>query len=150
MSEWTKATKAGATERGFTMLETVIALFLAMVMGFGAISLFLYSVNYNAGASDRARALALAQRTMETLRARDYLELANSDSTVVVTDYAAAAGTTDRRTFTVRTAIGDYPLVGASRQKAIVVTVTPTNNKRWTGGGVTLRTFRASTEMGSN
>ncbi len=48
-------------EAGFTIIETVIALFVAMVIGFGAISLFLFSTTYNAGASDRARALALAR-----------------------------------------------------------------------------------------
>lgn len=137
-------------ERGFTILETVIALFLAMVMGFGAISLFVFSVNYNAGASDRARALALAQRTLETLRAQDYAALANGDNTATVTDYAANVGTTDRRTFTVRTVIADDASVSGSRQKVLTVTVTPTNNKRWVGGGVMLRSYRSSTQRGAN
>ena len=140
----------GGRQGGFTLLETVIALFFAMVMGFGAISLFLYSVNYNAGAADRARALALAQQKMEELRAVEYEDLAATNSTVTVTDYTATAGTTDYRTFSVTTVIANDSAVANSRQKVIAVTVTPTNNSGWAGLGVTLRSFRASTEMGPN
>src|SRR5215212_11507198 len=71
------------SEAGFTILETVIALCVALVVGLGAIGLFLFSASFNAGASDRARALSIAQETMEGLRAKKY------------TDAALAAGTTN-------------------------------------------------------
>src|SRR5205085_8196105 len=62
-------------QSGFTIIETVIAMCIAMVVGFGAISLFLFAIGYNAGASDRARALALAQQRIEILRATAYADL---------------------------------------------------------------------------
>lgn len=144
------AAPARGGEGGFTLLETVVALFFAMVMGFGAISLFLFSVNYNAGAADRARAIALAQQKMEELRAAEYENLVNGDTTVTVTDYGANQGDADRRTFSVRTVIANDSAVANSRQKVITIIVTPTNNEQWAGVGVTLKSYRASTEMGPN
>lgn len=61
--------KGYAATQGFTLLETVIALLVMMVVGLGASSLFVYSVRYNAGAAERAMALAVAQQKLEELRA---------------------------------------------------------------------------------
>ena len=134
--------------RGFTLLETVIALFVALVVGFGAISLFIFSVNYNAGASDRARALAIAQQRIESLRSQPYASISNTNSTVAHQDGSAAAGASDRRTFAVTTVIEDTAGVNNSRQKTITVTVRPaTTGGRWSSGAVTLRTFRSSIEF---
>lgn len=136
---------AASGERGFTLIETVIALCVALVVGFGAISLFLFSINYNASAADRARALAIAQREIETLRSRPYPELANTNSTVSFDD--GSAGGADRRTFAVTTVIEDTAGVNDSRQKTITVTVRPNDAGRFTAGAVTLRTYRSSMEI---
>ena len=134
--------------RGFTLLETVIALAVMLVVGFGAISLFLFSVNYNSGASDRARALAIAQQRIETLRSAPYTGLANGDTTANVNAGSTAAGESDRRTFAVRTVIENTGGVNNSRQKTITVTVTPNaTGGRMSIGGVMLRTYRSSTEF---
>lgn len=133
--------------RGFTLLETVIALCVALVVGFGAISLFIFSVNYNAGASDRARALAIAQQRVETLRSLPYAGVANTNSTVAYNDGSADAGVSDRRTFAVTTVIENTPGVSNSRQKTITVTVRPNDAGRWSSGAVTLRTYRSSHEF---
>ena len=138
-------------EGGFTILETVIALFVAMVVGFGAISLFLFSANFNAGASDRARALALAQERMEMHRATPFAGLAAGTTNEEVNVGSTAAGKSDRRTFNVQTKILDDAAVPDSRQKVVEVTVTPKEvGTRWTGGGVTLVLLRASDEIGDN
>ncbi len=150
----TRHTKAGARRRiqtegsrGFTLLETVIALFVALVVGFGAISLFIFSINYNAGATDRARALAIAQRQLETLRSTPYASLSNTNSTVSLNEGSTTKGEADRRTFAVTTQIENTAGVSNSRQKTITVTVRPNDAGRWTSGAVTLRTYRSSTEF---
>jgi type II secretory pathway pseudopilin PulG len=134
---------------GFTILETVIALCIMLVVGLGTISLFLFSTNYNAGASDRAHALALAQQQIEGYRAQDYTNLATTDTTQSVNVGSSTAGESDQRTFTVKTKIEYDPNVSNNRQRIITVTVTPAAAGRWTGGGVTLRLLRASNVLGS-
>jgi len=136
---------------GFTIIETVIALCVAMVVGFGAISLFIFAISYNAGASDRARALALAQQRLEILRATTY---ANLPATAAAMPTKETVGSTaspdyDQRTFNVTTTVADDPAVLNSHQKVITVTVTPAFAGRWTGGSVTLRCYRSENKMGS-
>ncbi|MET0645237.1 MAG: hypothetical protein ABW208_01365 [Pyrinomonadaceae bacterium] len=146
--------RATRAEAGFTILETVIALFVALVVGFGAIGLFLFSANFNAGASDRARALAIAQETMEGLRAKAYTDaaLTAGTTTVTVTRGSTDAGEADRRSFTVRKLIvNDSTTNPANRQKRITVTVTPVvGGKRFSTGGVTLLMVRTSDSFGTN
>ena len=57
---------------GFTLIETTIAMLVMMVVGLGATSLFLYSVRYNSGASQRSIAMAIAQQRLEVLRGAAY------------------------------------------------------------------------------
>ena len=146
--------RAPRAEAGFTILETVIALFVALVVGFGAIALFLFSTNFNAGASDRARALAVAQETMEGLRAREFSDaaLAAGDTTVTVTRGSTDTGEADQRSFTVRTQIvNDSTTTPANQQKKITVTVTPAaTGNRFSPGGVTLLMVRTSDLIGDN
>ena len=134
---------------GFTILETVIALFIAMVIGFGAISLFLFATSFNAGAADRARALAHAQKVMEEYRSADFEDLADVDASAPVNLGSTAAGASDRRTFTVARKIENAATFG-NKLKKITVTVTPVANGRWTGGGVTLVLLRSSDSVGPN
>jgi Tfp pilus assembly protein PilV len=139
---------------GFTILETVIALFIAMVVGFGAISLFLFSVSYNAGASDRARALALAQQRMEGYRAMAYSGIAETDTTEQVSVGSTTVGKSDLRTFQVKTQVAYYDttagIANDHRPWLVTVTVTPAAAGRWTAGGVQLMLVRASDKLGTN
>lgn len=141
---------ARSAEAGFTILETVIALFVTLVVGFGAIGLFLFSANYNAGASDRARALAVAQQKMERVRAAAYDDLAAGTTTETVE--TGEADHSDLRTFSVVTEVeNDDSTSPANRQKRITVTVKPvTEAKRFSGGEVTVLMLRASDEVGEN
>jgi Tfp pilus assembly protein PilV len=151
----TRRPEAGARgEAGFTILETVIALFIALVVGFGAIGLFLFSTSFNAGASDRARALAIAQETMEELRAKSYTDsaLAAGTTTTTVASGSNVVGESDLRSFTVvKTVVNDATTSPANRQKRITVTVTPVVvGGRFSPGGVTLLMLRSSDSLGSN
>jgi Tfp pilus assembly protein PilV len=130
-------------ERGFTLIETAIAMVVMMVAGLAATSLFVYSVKYNAGAADRATAQAIAQRQMESLRKTNYDSLAAATSTVT------AAG----RNFTVNVAVcndGTAACGGSTSVKRLTVTVTPANaGSAWALRSVTLITLRSSQTFGS-
>lgn len=155
-----------ASERGFTLIETAIALVVMMVMALGAASLFAFSVYNNSGASDRTQTLAVAQRELERLR--------HAKFSISGTDSALAAGvrppqTVKRggqnpqdpldptgRTYRVDLTIDDNPTTSAvdvntlSTLKSITVTVTPIGaGPGWaTGGGgaVTITTLRSKTD----
>ena len=78
-----KSNETGARrERGFTLVETAIAMIVLMVAGLAATSLFVYSIKYNSGANDRAVAQSIAQKYMETLRKTSFSSLAASTATV--------------------------------------------------------------------
>jgi Tfp pilus assembly protein PilV len=142
--------KAARAEAGFTILETVIALFVALVVGFGAIGLFLFSASFNAGASDRARALSIAQEMMEQVRAKDYEDLAAGTTTETVE--RGDTYQSDLRSFTVETEVEDDNTTSpANMQKKITVTVTPVAaGGRFSPGGVTVLMLRASDDIGEN
>lgn len=154
---------------GFTLLETVVALLVMMVAGLGAVSLFAYSVNYNAGAADRSRAFAVAQRRMEQLRNTPYANLAAGVTVTSVQEGTQGTGLNDVRRFDMRTEIVDSLVVdGTARRKTIIVTVRPQDQigaigadgvqvpnaarrrDRWGSGSIRLITQRASLEMGPN
>lgn len=57
-----------SSERGFTLIETTIALVVMMIVGLGAASLFFFAASNSMGANDRDLAMAVAQKRMEWLR----------------------------------------------------------------------------------
>src|SRR5204862_1817074 len=75
------------SDRGFTLLETSIALVVMMVVTLGTASLFVYAIQYNDGSNDQALALAIAQQRMERLRRTpfDDVNLTTASSTEAVT-----------------------------------------------------------------
>jgi type II secretory pathway pseudopilin PulG len=84
---------------GFTLIETVIAMLVMMVVGLGATSLFLYSVRYNSGASQRSIAMAVAQERLEVLRTVEFGDAAlafgvHDPETVVVVPSTTTSGYT--------------------------------------------------------
>lgn len=153
MSRTRRDGRAGG-ERGFTIIETTIALCVMLIAGVGVISVFLYAANYGSAASDRARALALAQERMEQVRSMKYDDLAflydDEDFNGKVTLGSTAKGQADARTFTVATTVENDPVTGATaRQKRITVTVTPDTPQAW-AGEVRLRVSRAENATGDN
>ena len=120
----------GSGEAGFTLIETSIALVLMMIAALGAASLFSFSINYNAGASDRLVGLALAQQQLENIRGAHF----NSTTT----DTILAGGTSHQsglirngKSYKVTTTIDDNPATPAmdinpaTTLKRITVTVIP-------------------------
>ena len=62
----------GEDERGFTLLETTIALLVMMIVMLGVASVFAFAVANNSNGADRAQTLAVAQQSLEALRNREY------------------------------------------------------------------------------
>jgi Tfp pilus assembly protein PilV len=56
------------SEKGFTLLETSIALMVMLIGGLGVVAVFAYAIKNNTGARDRAAAIAVAQQQLEQLR----------------------------------------------------------------------------------
>ena len=129
--------------RGFSLLETSIALVIMMVVTLGTASLYVYATTYNAGSADRAASLAIAQQKMERLRRSEF------------TDTAMAAGTTSEDVtyanhhYTLATTICATSVCGGSAtRKIITIQVTPQGSKPWMNVPITLVGERATSAIG--
>jgi Tfp pilus assembly protein PilV len=141
-------------QQGFTLMETVIAMVVMMIVGLGAASLFVYAIGHNSDAGDRALSMSVAQQQMEQLRKVAFANLGTR-----VTEMGGADKTVtgaDGRQYRVVTTIADT-VAGDARRKTITVRVTPsgTNTSGLTSvqhvyGGVTLVTERATPALGPN
>jgi len=141
----TTSQKPSNGDRGFTILETAIALVVMMVAALGAVSIFAYSIENNASAKDRELAMGVAQQHLEQLR-----NAAFTDDLLTATDPAGRTtevSSADRR-YVVLTTITDSDLVGGQPTlKTIRIRVMPVGN---TMGTVSVVTRRATTVVGPN
>lgn len=143
-------------ERGFTLIETSVALVVMMIVGLGAASLFFFAINYNTGSSDRQLAMGVAQNRMEWLRTIPF------DSTTRSLAYASgglagtgASGVTETfanggRQYMAVTVITDLDSdpSGNPTLKKITIRVTPLGAGTALGS-VTLSTIRATAVKGT-
>jgi prepilin-type N-terminal cleavage/methylation domain-containing protein len=130
------AQKAGE-QRGFTLVETSIAMVIMMIAALASVSLFAYSIKFNSGASDRELAMAVAQQQMEQLRSVSF-----SDSSLAATTGTTSTVTNAGRQYTVFKKIADGNVVsGTATIKTITIQVTPVST---TLGAVSLRTQRST------
>lgn len=140
-------------QEGFTLFETAIALVVMTIVGLAAAGGFVYAIRYNAGATDRENAVAIAQAKMEKFRA------------VSFTDPLLTAGTTTEtvtnsvgRTYSVNTTVADKIVVsGKTTLKSITILVAPVSsngtlatNKLDFYGSVKLYTERSNPVIGTN
>lgn len=136
---------AGGAERGFTLIETSIAMVIMMVAGLAAVSLFAYAIQYNSGAQDRAAAVAIAQKRMEELRKAPFTDtILNSPR---ATETVTAAG----RRYTVETTICSTSACGgSSKLKKITVNVRPLGgSSSWAVRPVVVVSERGSLSVGT-
>ena len=130
-------------EQGFTLLETVIALVLLLIVALGAASLFSFSVYNNSGGSDRAVALATAQQALEILRTAPFAT-GNTDARLAAGTVVQNNVYVNQRYFKITKEITDV----STTLKTIKITVqTQSIVKGWasgsgSGGTVTLMTQR--------
>ncbi len=137
-------------ERGFTLLETCIALIILMIVGVGTASLFALAVRNNSSGSERAQALAIAQQQVERLRQQSFSTSGGTSSQLaagppvslnVDSNGLGSACTGVRPCYTITTTIVDT----SSTLKTITVTVAAQSAVTTWGGAnpVTLVTQRA-------
>ncbi len=130
--------------KGFTLLETSIALVVMMVVTLGTASLFVYAINYNNGSNDQSLALAVAQQRMERLRRTPYGDASLAAQTT--TETVISAG----RSYTVITTICSTSDCGGNATlKVITVQVTPQNTATWASRPATLVSQRAAPTLGA-
>ena len=134
----------GSGERGFTLLETTIALVVMMVMALAVVSLFVFAIGYNAGANDRALGLAIAQQRMERLRKTSWTDASLNAGTV--TETATSSG----RTYNLSTTICNTADCGGSAtSKVITVQVAPASStSQWSRTAATIITRRSAPAVG--
>lgn len=143
----TPKTTTANGERGFTLIETSIAMVVMMVAALACSSLFVFSIQNNVGGSERALSMAVAQQQLEQLRSVDYED---STLTDLVTNFSV---TTGGRTYNVqREVVTDKNSDDTSKGlKRITVTVTPqaAAGPNWTRTPVVLVSYRSTLSNGS-
>ncbi len=139
--------EGAAGERGFTLIETSIALVLMMVVGLSSVSLFLYSIQNNSGASDRALAAAVVQQELEQLRSVSFTD-ASLNATTGTTKTVTSAG----RPYSVLKVVCNTSACGGNATlKVVTVTVTPQGaGPAWTRTPITITTLRSTAAQGTN
>jgi prepilin-type N-terminal cleavage/methylation domain-containing protein len=143
-----KGRQAAASERGFTLIETSIALVIMMVAGLGVLSLFTYSIGYNSGGNDRAVAISIAQQQIEQLRSAQFTDsILNVSAATVLTPDTVSNGRTYRVTKTVTGSNNDTS--GNPTLKTITIRVDPMSSG-WAGFPVILQTMRSATTKGTH
>ncbi len=143
-----KRCRAAASERGFTLIETSIAMVIMMVAGLGVASLFVYSISNNSGGNDRAVAISIAQQQVEQLRSVRFTDsILNVSAATVLTPDTVSNGRTYRVTRTVTGSNNDDS--GNPTLKTITIRVDPTS-PGWAGFPVILRTARSATTKGTH
>ena len=143
-----KRRRAATPERGFTLIETSIAMVIMMVAGLGVVSLFVYSISNNSGGNDRAVAISIAQQQVEQLRSVGFTDsILNVSAATVLTPYTVSNGRTYRVTKTVTGSNNDDS--GNPTLKTITIRVDPTS-PGWAGFPVILRTARSATTKGTH
>jgi len=141
--------KTHKDERGFTLIETCIAMVVLLIVVCGVLPLGIYALKYNSAAAIRAGALMAAQRKLEQIRADSFNSCISSSEVVSV-------GPTDSQTYTVNVTVTDV----TSTLKNITITVTPqgrstsggvySGNEGWMRGQVVIYTKRTTSWTGSN
>lgn len=135
-------------ERGFTLIETTIAMVILMVAGLAVVSLFAYSIQYNSGSNDRALAVSVAQQQVEQFRSVAFADplLAVSVATVLSPN-TISNGRTYQVTKTVTGSNNNAS--GNPTLKTITIRVVPMS-PGWAGFPVILRTARSAITTGSH
>jgi Tfp pilus assembly protein PilV len=136
-------------DRGFTLIETCIAMVMLMIVVCGVLPLGFYALKYNSAAAIRAGAIMAAQRKLEQLRAGSFTSCISSSEVVTV-------GPTDSQSYTVDVTVTDT----TTTLKTITITVTPqgrstsggvySGNEGWMRGQVVVYTKRTTSSTGSN
>ena len=134
------------SERGFSLIEVMIAFVVMMVASLAVGSVFFYSVQNNVGGSERALAMGVAQQQLEQLRS-----VAFNDSSLTAGTTTFPTVQTGQRQFQVVRTVVDEKNANNSLKllKRITITVTPTSaGGNWIRTPVVLVSYRSSLAQG--
>jgi len=132
----------GKENKGFTILETCIAMVVMLIAVLGSVSVFAYSIKNNSGANDRELAMAVAQQQLEGLRSVPFTDASLDDTNVTFNTTRAG------RSYAVRiTIVSSNTVNGAPTLKTITVQVNPAGSAL---GAVALTTVRTTMLIGPN
>jgi Tfp pilus assembly protein PilV len=136
-------------DRGFTLIETCIAMVMLMIVVCGVLPVGVYALKYNSAAAIRAGAVTAAQRKLEQLRASSFTSCTSSSEVVAI-------GSADSQSYTVDVTVTDV----TTTLKNITITVTPqgrstsggvySGNDGWMRGQIVIYTKRTTSSTGSN
>lgn len=132
-------------EQGFTLIETTISLIVMMVLALAVVSLFILAIKYNAGANDRAIALAIAQQRMERLRKTRFSD-ASLSTPSSIESYVSAG-----HSYTILTTIcSTSDCGGSAASRVITVQVTPAvASSQWANTAATMISRRSAPSVGA-
>ena len=134
-------------ERGFSLIETSIAMVVMMVAGLAVSSLFVFSLQNNVGGNERALAMAVAQQQLEQLRSVDF-----ADATLIAGASTATVRNGGHDYSVTRTISNEVNPDGSNKQlRKLTITVTPLGGSRgnWTRSPVTLVSLRSTPAPGA-
>lgn len=137
----TSHTAAHEGERGFTLLESAIAMLILLIGCLAAVSLFSLATSYNTSAYDRTLGQMFAQKAMEEVRSTPFDDLEETEDE----SYSG-----DGRPFTVSTEVCETAICGGSSSiKRVTVTVAPVNgNSAWARTPFNITTLRSTRATG--
>lgn len=134
-------------ERGFSLIETCIAMVVMMVAGLAVASLFVFSLQNNVGGDERALAMSVAQQQLERLRSVSFEDALMNVGSTTTTVTSGGHSYTVVNTITNET----NPNTSNKQLRKITITVTPNGGSRgnWTRSPVTLVSLRSTLAFGS-
>jgi Tfp pilus assembly protein PilV len=135
------------SESGFTLIETACAMVVMMVGALAMSSLFVFAAHNNVGGSERALAMAVAQKEQEQLRSVSF-----TDATLVAGTTTTTPVRSGGREYTVVKRVEDLTNANASPRflKRITITVTPlSGGANWIRTPVILVSHRSSGAIGA-
>jgi prepilin-type N-terminal cleavage/methylation domain-containing protein len=77
-----QTSKPAGNDRGFTLIEMVIALIILFIACMGVFATFAYATKFNRGNSQRSQGLSVLQREVELLRSAKFTPTTVSDTTI--------------------------------------------------------------------
>lgn len=119
-------------EAGFSLIEATCSLIILLIALAGVATTFTYAINFNAGNSSRAQALAVLQQEVERMRSAKFTPPPNGIDSLLTGGRKAPKPVTapDGKRFRIQTTIDDDPLTdgiqidNTKTIKEITVTVT--------------------------
>lgn len=161
MNKRSQYSEGRKSQRGFTLIEMLIALLILLVAVMGVFAAITYATKYNRGNSQRSQALAVMQREVELLRSAKFTPTVVSNVTTPTPTCATADNGSrditggvkavqlrcgiDGTMYLVETTIDDDPALDliqtypgptpAAVMKEITIGVTPVSPEGETGAG---------------